>query len=259
VNGPLAGLTVVVTRPRAQAGTFIELARADGAHCIAAPAIEIEPVAPDAEEQGRAATGAFDWVVFTSANAVQHGLRWLPPTGARLAAIGRATARALEAEGRRVSARPDSASSEGILALDAFAAPRGRRILVVKGRGGRTLLRDELVSRGAEVVSLDVYVRRPTEIDDRTCRELQAALQGGRVDCVVAVTSADVLELFLARLGAERAQTARQNTLLAPAPRVVTAARRLGWDGPIVESATAEDTVMLDALRAHWRESRPNA
>jgi uroporphyrinogen-III synthase len=259
VNKPLSGVTLVVTRPAAQAEPFIALARADGGRCIAMPAIVIEPVPPDTAQQRRAAARDVDWIVYTSTNAVAHGLRWVPSfPNARIAAIGRATARALEAHGQAVHARPDSASSEGILALSEFAEPRGQRILIVKGRGGRALLREELNSRGAEVVELEVYLRRPADVDADSRRELRDALAAG-ADCVIAVTSQEVLELFLARLEAADAQRARQTTLLAPGPRVVTAARRLGWDGTIVESATAEDAAMLEALRAHRHGSTPAA
>jgi uroporphyrinogen-III synthase len=253
LKGLLTGLTLVVTRPAAQAAPFIAAARAEGARCIAIPAIEIEPVEPDAGQRRDATADRYDWIVFTSANAVTHGLPRLPaPIDASVLAVGRATARALEQRSVRVAARPDSASSEGILALPEIAAPRGQRILLVKGRGGRELLRDELASRGAHVAQLEVYVRRPADPSADSLRALREALQG-TLDCVIAVTSQEILELFVANLDATDAQRARKATLLVPGPRVAKVARRLRWDGPVVEAATAEDGAMLEALRVHRR------
>jgi len=259
VNGPLNGVTLVVTRPAAQAGAFMEQARTEGARCIAMPAIVIEPVERDVDQRRRARTDRFDWIVFTSTNAVEYGLPHLPtPLHARIVAVGPATARALEQHGATVTVRPDSANSEGILALPEFAAPQDQRILLVKGRGGRELLRDELASRGADVTELEVYERRPADLNANSLRALRRALRAG-TDCVIAVTSQEVLELFLARLDAADSRCVRTAALLAPGARVVAAARRLGWDGPILEAATAEDASMLETLRAHRRGTASSA
>src|SRR5438270_12463651 len=98
----LRGRTVLVTRPKGQAGRLIDALTAEGAQTIEAPAIQIEP--PESwEAMDRAiAAGRYDWVVFTSANgvrffwerltAVGHGPEWF--AGSRVAAIGPETARA---------------------------------------------------------------------------------------------------------------------------------------------------------------------
>jgi len=147
VSPPLAGVTVVVTRPRAQAARFATLVSEAGATPLLLPALEIEPVELGAEARARLAPDAFDWTIYTSANSVESALRQLPrPARTRIAAVGRGTARALAAHGLPVHAVPTrSADSEGLLALDAFASVAGRRILILKGEGGRTLLREERI------------------------------------------------------------------------------------------------------------------
>jgi uroporphyrinogen-III synthase len=252
VTAPLAGITLVVTRPAAQAGPFIEQATTAGARCIAFPTLEIEPVAPDAAAQARLRSGGWDWAIFTSTNAVENGWAVLASASVtRLAAVGRATARALEARGRRVDARPESANSEGLLALPGLADMAGRRVLIVKGSGGRDLLRRELQARGAEVLELDVYRRRLATPAAATLQVLQGVL--GEQGTWIAVTSAEVLEAMLQLVAPESHAVLLDCALLAPGERVAATARRLGWRGPVVTSPTAEDAAMLEALRLHRR------
>ena len=154
------------------------------------------------------APDAFDWTVYTSANAVESSLRQLPrPTRSKIAAVGRGTARALAAHGLAVEAIPTTtADSEGLLALDCFADLRGQRVLILKGRGGRPLLREELARRGAEVVTGDVY--RATAGDGRSvarCRPCARACDAGTA--VVTATSVEVLDGLL-QLAPDDAQPA---------------------------------------------------
>lgn len=250
MSTPLAGLTVVVARPQRQAGPFIESATRAGAQCIALPAIDIEPVALDAADRARLAPDAHDWAIYTSANAVEASLAQLPPpVRCKLAAVGRATARALQAHGFAVHALPEGRSdSEGLLALPAFAAPRGQRVLILRGVGGRELLREQLQARGAAVNVAEVYRRRPASAGPEALAALAHALAGGARSIVVAVTSVEVLDGLLGLLPEAQAAALRACTLLLPGDRVATAAAERHWSGPIVVASTAEDGAMLAAL-----------
>lgn len=252
MTAPLAGITLVVTRPAAQAGHFIELASSLGATCVAFPTLEIEPVAPDATTRARLHSHGWDWAVFTSTNAVEHGWAALAETTvARFAAVGRATSRALEARGCRVDARPDSANSEGMLALPEFHDVAGRRVLVVKGSGGRDLMQREFTARGADVLELVVYRRRLAAPTPSAQEQLGHALEAP--GSWVAVTSAEVLEALLGLAGPGSHASLVGSALLVPGERVAATARRLGWHGPVVAAPTAEDAVMLEALRLHLK------
>ena len=247
----LEGLTVVVTRPARQAGPFAAMLREAGADAILWPMIEIEPVELDAASRARLAPDNFHWTIYTSANAVECSLQQLPrPRHARVAAIGRATARALGAHGIRVDAVPQGASdSEGLLALEPFADLRGQRILVVKGAGGRTLLREELARRGAEVVPCEVYRRQPATADPEVLDALRSASVDTRL--VIAVTSGEVLAALLDAAPDARLPTLRDATLLLPGERVAALARGRGWRGPLIVAPSAEDGVMFAALLGH--------
>ena len=254
MSRPLEGHTVVVTRPAAQADRFLGLAREAGADCIPLPALAIEPLAVAPKVAAQVRVTGWDWAVYTSANAVECGLAALGrlPAAARTAAVGRATARALERHGLTVDLRPDSATSEGLLATPQFNAVAGHSVLLVKGEGGRGLLRETLAARGAHLTALAVYRRRPAEPDPSAVERLRRALApGGSSRLAVVVTSAEVLEALLGIVPRDLAQALAAVPLVAPGERVAGAARRLGWRGEVVIAATAEDEAMLAALRDH--------
>jgi uroporphyrinogen-III synthase len=247
----LAGLQLVVTRPAAQAGPFIALAEAAGASCIALPALEIEAVQLAEPRRDELLSTRWDWAIYTSANAVAEAARQLPGlSSARVAAVGGATARALLARGKQVDALPEGrAESEGLLLAPGFAQPRGRRMLIVKGVGGRELLRAELTRRGAMVQVAELYRRRRSNPSAATLASLHDALKTGSRLAVV-VTSAEVLEALLAIVPPVDLGLLRNTTLFVPGPRVADTATRLGWTGPIVPAATAEDQAILQAVLA---------
>jgi uroporphyrinogen-III synthase len=257
VTGPLAGVTVVVTRPRAQAARFATMVAEAGGTPLLLPALEIEPVELDAAARERLAPDAFDWTIYTSANSVESSLRQLPrPTRTRVAAVGRGTARALAEHGVVVHGVPGTtADSEGLLALDAFASVAGRRILILKGEGGRTLLREELERRGAAVVTGDLYRRVRAAPDAAALADLGRALDGGAV--VVAVTSAESLAALLEGIPDARLARLRDVTLLVPGERVAASARTQCWRGAVRVAASAEDAAMTAALVETVSSGRP--
>lgn len=247
---PLEGVTVVVTRPAAQARRFAALVRAAGATPLMLPALEIEPLTLDEDQRARLVPDDYDWTVFTSANAVEFAMRQLPRPGqTRIAAVGRGTARALGEHGITVHAIPDKSSdSEGLLALAPFEAVRGRRILILKGRGGRPLLATELSRRGAEVVLGDLY-RRVTAAPDAVALDaLRSAC--GRPGTVIAITSVDGLSALLGFAPEADFPQLRDVRLLVPGQRVAAAARERGWRGPVLVAGSAEDGAMFQALAA---------
>jgi uroporphyrinogen-III synthase len=249
VTLPLAGLTVVVTRPARQAARFIVQLREHGAAGIAFPTLMIEPVALDAAARSALAPDAFDWVVYTSANAVEHSLPQIGrPERARVAAIGRATARTLADARIRVDAVPASgADSESLLALPEFADARAQRILIVKGVGGRDALRAGFAGRGAAVRTAEVYRRAQPVPSAEALLALDHARDSGPV--VVSVTSVEVLESLLAIAPGARYPWLRDVPLLVPGERVAAEAHRLGWRGRVIVASSAEDEAMLDALK----------
>jgi uroporphyrinogen-III synthase len=247
VSRPLAGRAVVVTRPARQSVGIATALRDLGAQVVEFPSIRIVPVAQQATDSA-VVIDDFDWVIYTSVNAVAFaGRRIGVPARARVAAIGPATARAIVRAGMRVAAQPQrGADSEGLLGLPVFASPEGLRILIVRGIDGRDLLRNELAKRGASVEVIELYRRAPETPTPAAMAELAGALASGTA--VIAVSSADVLRALVGMVPAALDVSLRAATLVVPGPRVAAAARQLGWEGELIESAGAEDAAMVRAI-----------
>jgi uroporphyrinogen-III synthase len=245
----LDGWTVVVTRPAAQSARMLASLEAAGARTLRWPTISIEPLALDADARERWSPERYDCVIYTSANAVELAAKlWPRPRGARVAAIGQATARALQANGIEVRTTPGSGSgSEALLATMAFTSVQGQRILIVRGRGGRELLRDTLAARGADVTIAELYVRRALRPDAASLERLRAAIASAP-RLAVTVTSVDILAALLEPLPADLRGTVERALLVVPAERIAVAARDRRWSGPVVVAASAEDEVMTAAL-----------
>ncbi len=139
-----------------------------------------------------------------------------------------------------------------MLAHPELAAPAGRRILIIKGVGGRDVLRAGLVARGAEVSTAEVYRRVRPAPSGQALDELGRANESGTV--VATVTSSEVLESLLAMAPGEQYPWLRDAPLLVPGDRVAAEARRLQWRGPLLIAGSAEDETMLAALQS-WAAS----
>jgi uroporphyrinogen-III synthase len=157
---PLRGRSIVVTRPAGQADSLCAALAALGAEPLRFPLLTISPVADPAPLEAVARRLAeFELAFFVSPNAVNFALDvMLPvapwPAELRVATVGKGSEAALAARGfTRVIAPQSGFDSESVLALPAFQAPAltGRRVLILRGDGGRDLLGDTLSARGAIV------------------------------------------------------------------------------------------------------------
>jgi uroporphyrinogen-III synthase len=257
---PLEGIGVVVTRPEHQAAPLCRALEAQGARAIRFPALEIVPIVEPREDEVRPAGGErFDLIVFSSANAVRYGAALLDAQrDPALAAVGPATARALNQAGYRVAVQSSQgADSESLLRHPKLAAVAGSRILLIKGRGGRDLLREELTRRGASVASIDVYRRERRNPDARECATLAARLAAGEIQAITATsveTGASLLALADSRLGSALADL----LWLVPGERVAAGLREAGCRGTLLEARSAEDQDLVAAL-VRWRTSESGA
>ncbi len=169
----LSGQRIVVTRAVHQAEELAAPLRELGAGVILLPTIAIVGPAdagPLREAAGQ--YGEYDWIVFTSANAVRFFAAELPlirnRDSARVAAIGNGTREAAEKEGFTVSLTPQEFVTESL--ADAFRNEelRGRRVLIPSAAVTRAILPNELRKRGATVDVVEAYRNViPSEARDR--------------------------------------------------------------------------------------------
>jgi uroporphyrinogen-III synthase len=253
--------TVVVLRPARQAARLLELIAGAGLDVVPFPTLEIQCLAADATVAQEVLGRHWDWTIHTSANAVLCASQTLGrlPAASRHAAIGCATARVLEQHGIRIDACPADATSEGLLALPQFAQPAGQQVLLVKGEGGRTVLRETLGSRGASVCVLDVYRRVPVTPPAASLATLRDRLAGRTGRCVFIATSAEILAALFDATPADLHDTVREAALLVPGTRVAAAAKALRWRGRIEQASAADDDAMLEALRRQRAGPAPAA
>ncbi|HEY2562240.1 MAG TPA: uroporphyrinogen-III synthase [Acidimicrobiales bacterium] len=169
-SGPLAGVTIVVTRTRAQASSLVERLAGEGASVVELPVIAIED-SPDGGEALRhaadeAIAGAYDWLVFTSTNAASRFLASLDdrpvPQATRWAAVGSGTAGTLARGGHPPDLVPDESVAE-VLARELPLAPIGTgggatgRILFPRAESVRDVLAPGLRAKGWTVDEVVAY------------------------------------------------------------------------------------------------------
>lgn len=197
---PLAGRTVLVTRPRAQADELVRALERRGATVVVAPAIEIVPVrsAKLASALKRLSDGDFDWITVTSPRTVDVLAEHLRPRDVRasVAAIGDGTRDAFRRWTRR---EPDLVPKTFTTASLARAFPRGTgRVLCARADIAPEGLEDALASKGWRPTRVDAYrTRMPRSLP----AEARIALRAGRIDAVT-FTSASTVRGFVHALGA---------------------------------------------------------
>lgn len=183
-------LHVFNTRPAGQAAALTQALQALGMTVTELPLIAITPRALDAAQQRLLLDlDRYDAVFFVSANAARLGLDavagyWPQWPHALLAyAVGESTAAVLRETALTVEL-PAQADTEGLLALPSLRDVAGRKFLLLRGVGGRELLRETLQARGATVDVVELYHR---ELPVEAAAQLQSA---GQPDVVV-LTSPD--------------------------------------------------------------------
>ena len=248
-GGSLLGLVVLITRPAAQAEALAQKIMAAGGEPVSLPMQAIEPLpdAPTARAQLQNAE-RFDWWIYISANAVREFQRLqLRPGGERIAAVGAATAAALENSAFGVDAVPAANfSAEGLLALPQFAELAGQRVLVITGKDGRSALVDGLRERGAQVQELPVYRRVPVLQAPET---VAAAVR--RCQAIIA-TNAEALERLQQLVPASDQSQLLARQLVVPSPRVVERATTLGFTRPALVPEQISDSGFVSRL-IQWR------
>ncbi len=226
MSGPLTGIGVIVTRPARQAAAFSQKLAALGATAIAFPAIVILPPADRAPlERAQRELDHYDAAIFVSANAAEYGVPPTPwPPGVKAFAPGPGSAAALTNLGVRGVRFPgERHDSEGLLALPELADVRGKRILLLRGEGGRDLLLDTLRARGASVDVVACYRRAPPV----GVQGLVEVLAEGRAQALTLTSSEGVANLCDA-LDATSLQRLSVLPAFASHPRIAEAARARG-------------------------------
>lgn len=197
----LAGRRVLVTRAVEQASRLSEGLRAHGAEPVEVPVLEIKP--PESHEQLdtviRDHFNQYDWLILTSANAArvvaqraaEQGIALPDVRLPRVAAIGPATAAAVQQLGLEVTLIPDAAyRAEGLLAALGNQAV-GKRVLIARAATARDVIPDALRAAGAEVDIVEAY---RNVLPESTPEQLREALEQ-KIDAATFTSSSSVIHL----------------------------------------------------------------
>lgn len=251
MNGrPLAGMGILITRPRQLAGPLADGVAALGGTPVLFPAVEIAPPAnPAALEAAIASLAQINMVIFVSPTAVAQAMPLIVarhplwPATTQILAVGQGTAKALAGHGlETVLTSPDRADSEHLLRVPELADVAGKRALIFRGEGGRELLANTLSARGARVEYAECYRRLPPGTDPVPL--LERWRQGGIQ--AVTVTSSELLANLLGALGEAGMALLRATPLFVIHERIARAARERGLDKVTV--TRPGDRGLLDGL-----------
>ena len=235
-DAPLSGKRIVVTRPREHAALLVRRLEALGAEVAVVPLIAIESTADGGEVARILERGAHDWIVFTSSNAVRVVGPFLTRVRARFAAVGPATAGALEELGLEPSFIPERfAAGEIAEGLEPLA---GARVLLPQSEIAEPLLADELRARGATVDVVEAYrtvARRPTDAERAMLSEADAILLASGSAARSLAQNGGAGNALLVCIGPTTAEVARDSGLVV---------------GLVAEDATGEG--MIEAVVSHF-------
>lgn len=187
---------ILITRPRSQADDFAEKLRDAGFEPIFFPVIEIRPVEPNAElDQALNNLSKYDWVVFTSVNAVDvffgHFVRAMHASPLpRVAAIGPKTADALRKHNIEPDFVPEEYVAESI--LPGLGDLKNKWILLPRAEIARKELPEAIVKAGGVAHEIVVYQTLPSAVDMNGLDALRSGVD------IITSTSASTVENFVA-------------------------------------------------------------
>lgn len=201
---PLAGVTVLVTGSESQAQPLMDALTVRGAQPVRMPTITIEPVADTSPVENaveRAVGGGIDWLVLTSAHAVEplaahlHG-RYV---AARIAVVGTRTHEALVRAGLKAHLVAAGPGAEQLVRDMARAGVDGNKVVCLLSDKARPILVDGLRAAGADVQAIEAYRNVPvSEVDG----EVRSLIHCGKIDAVT-FASPSAIESFRHLAGAD--------------------------------------------------------
>ncbi|MFM0082760.1 fused uroporphyrinogen-III synthase HemD/membrane protein HemX [Paraburkholderia sediminicola] len=257
-----AAFTVVITRPAGQSNELIAQLTAAGIAVLDFPLIDIAPVTDEAPLRAALASlERYALVVFVSPNAVDHAFArsdtiW--PHALPIGVVGPGSVQALAGHGVAAPAyniiSPPSVAdddtarfdSEGLFAaIDTAlgaASLEGKRVLIVRGDGGREWLADRLREAGAEVETVAAYRRLVPEPSIGGWARVHALLAGTPHAWLLTSSEGvrNLHELAQEHLTADEIAQLKHANLVTPHPRIAQTARALGFDSITVSGAGDE-------------------
>ena len=195
----LHNIRALICRPGIQAKSLGEKIISQHGQAWVLPMIEIKPLPEDQSMRNILLDlDRYDRIIVTSTAAAEYGGELIEqywpqmPAHTRWYAMGKTTADVLLKYSARASVAVNGNTSEALLSLSEFESVENEHILIIKGRGGRTKLRQSLEVRGANLAFLEVYQRLRPEYPTETLVKL---LESQRINVILCGSAETVTNL----------------------------------------------------------------
>lgn len=256
---PLFGKRVLVTRAVHQAGSLASLLRDEGAQPVLAPTIQIVPPQdPGPMRDAVTHLDHYDWVLFTSSNAVDALFTTLSDSGldpralgaTKVCAIGAKTESALHRWGISADLIPADSRAEGVIKALTPMLGDSARVLLPRAEVAREMLPDGLRAAGATVDVVTAY--RNVRPDDAEVDRIRNLVDPGEADAILFTSSSTVRNLH-ALLGDDATERLNAVASFSIGPVTSATAEELGI---VVTATSAEASIesLVETLRAYYAE-----
>jgi uroporphyrinogen-III synthase len=250
----LAGIGVLLTRPRPQVEELAQRLRAAGAMPVVFPGVEIETVQSEVLTQAVDRARRADWLIFVSPTAARlaypllEAAKSLPARG-RIAAMGAGTARELQRLGvDKILTPQEGQDSEALAAQPELQAIDGQLVVIFRGEGGRDWLAQTLRQRGAQVLLGECYRRRAPQAD---FGRLLPDWESGSLQAWTA-SSGEIVDNLFELAGESGAMWLRDTIVFVPHARI--AARAFARGAHHVFVTAPGDAGLLDGLNSWFAQ-----
>ncbi len=256
---PLLGRRILVTRTRSQASELVRLLERRGAGCVECPAIEVRrPDDLSALDTAIENLSSFDWIVFSSPNAVKYFLERVFEKGndiralgnASIACVGTSTAECIRDYHLKVDLIPSNFRAEGLVEEFARLDMKGKNVLIPRAKKAREVLPQGLTEMGADVTIATAYETVTPELR----QDVVEILQDEDVDVLTFTSSSTVKNFFKMVPEKLRERILSKAKIACIGPVTAKTAKKQGLAIDIQpEKSTIKD--MVEAIEAYFKDN----
>ena len=241
-------MTVLVTRPGSEGQSLCQQLADEGIQAIHHPLIRIvdNPLLSDLSTQ----LSHSDIIIAVSHHAVTAAQSILSktssiwPSSPLYLGVGQKTAHVLSKVCKQKVNYPQVSDSEHLLKLTELNGVNNKFILILRGNGGRELIRDSLLNRGAQVSYCETYRREYIPICDHNTYQTWI----NRKTSKVVITSQEQLEYLCSITPDEYLAWLSTRQLFVPSQRIADRAQQLGFSN-VTNTQSAANQILLAALQ----------
>ncbi|MDK9738329.1 uroporphyrinogen-III synthase [Vibrio sp. D404a] len=241
-------MTVLVTRPGLEGQALCQQLVDDGITAIHHPLIRIVDNSPSEPLSDLLQTS--DIIIAVSQHAVTSAQRILAqsdqswPSSALYLGVGQKTAHILSKACKQKVNYPQVSDSEHLLKLPELTNVQDKTILILRGNGGRELIRESLINQGARVSYCETYRREYIPINHHNTYPQWVEQKISKI----VITSQEQLEYFTSDVPAEYSTWLFTRHLFVPSQRIAERAHQLGYS-TVTNTTSATNPILLAALQ----------